>query len=167
MGKSIPKNPPKDPDHEFNACRYVLDNDRDGFPSSGFKSAIVRAAKDFDGMTMVDLKSALFVEGEIGKDGKTPLVHINCPEGPISRRDMVKIAKGTTDVRFRAQYTRWSAELKITFRTSMLTMEQVLSLVLVSGDYGVGEWRPNSPMSNSGTFGRYTILEDFITASTK
>jgi len=153
QGRKTPK-VAKDPEAEYDAAFYKLKGDEGGFgfPSIGFKSATVSAARFYgSSVTMTSLRQFLFFGGEVGEDGQQ-LVKI---EGtPEMREDVVRVGKGGTDLRYRPQFTEWSATLEVTYVKSALTRESVLSLIDAGGlGVGVGEWRPEK----KGDFGTYRI----------
>ncbi len=152
-GQPRKKKEARDPDGDFNAARYILPGDRDGFPAVAFKAAMVGAARLFDGVTMTALKQWLFVNGE----GPQQLVPI---EGVRSRReDMVRVGMGSADIRWRPQYDDWSATLLIDFVATAIAPESVLALVDAAGIGGVGEWRPSSPKGATGSYGRFRVAD--------
>lgn len=154
--KSRKKLEPKDPATEAEAATYRLPDGRPGMPATAFKSAIVGAARFFDGITLVETKQLIFVEGE----GADQLVAI---EGEsYIREDTPRIAMGTTDLRYRPCFPNWSATLQVTFVPTKIDPESVVHLVDAAGLGGVGEWRPSAPKSATGTFGRFTVADGDI-----
>ena len=149
------KKEPKDPVALFNASRYFLPDGRDGFPAVGFKAAIVGAARMFEGISMVQVKQMLRVEGE-GPNQYIPLIL----EGdPIMREDTVRVGMGTADLRYRAQYTEWAADLTIQYVPSQIGVDSIVTLVDAGGIGGVGEWRPSSPKGATGSYGTWEVAE--------
>jgi hypothetical protein len=155
-GKSRQKKEPKDPEGEFNEARYRLLDAGDGFPAVAFKSAIVGATRHFDGLTMVQVKQAVFIHGAKSADGHDLLVPIDAPD-PTMREDMVRVGMGTADLRYRPEYWPWEATLKIEFATTLLSAESLLNLIDAAGFGGVGEWRPSSPKGATGIYGRFEV----------
>lgn len=149
-----PKKEPKDPVANFEASRYRLDDERDGFPSTAFKASIVHAARLFDGITQVQIKQTVIVLGE-GTEQLVPLEY-----GEITmREDTPRNASGVADLRYRAQYWPWSAVLKVRTIGGQFDEKSVLALVDAAGIGGVGEWRPTSPKSATGTYGTFQVVE--------
>lgn len=145
---------PKVAEDEAEAATYRLEDGRPGMPATAFKAAIADAARHFEGVTIVMLKQAIFVGGE----GAEQLVPI---EGDsYVREDTPRNATGVADLRYRRCFVDWSAVLEITFVTSSIDLQSVLSLVNAAGLGGVGDWRPSSPRSKSGTFGRFAVDGD-------
>jgi hypothetical protein len=145
---------PKDPAAECDAARYRFEGEGDGFPAIAFKAATIGGARFYSGVTMTALRQYLFFDGDLGVDGQK-LVKIN---GEWSmREDVVRVGQGGTDLRYRPEYTNWSAVLDVRYVTSMLTQDSVLSLIGAGGmGVGVGEWRPEK----RGDFGTYDIAGD-------
>lgn len=154
QGRARVKKPPKDPEADFQASRYLLPDGRDAFPARAFKAAMVNACSQFDGITKVLTKQAIFIGG-IGPDMLIPI------EGEVSmREDQVRNATGVADVRFRAQISNWVATLNITYVSSALSQSTIVSLLDAAGFGGVGDWRPSAPKSASGTYGMFKVRRD-------
>lgn len=151
--KARAKKDPKDPIANFEASKYRMADGRDGFPATAFKAAIVHAGRMFDGITQVLLKQTVIVIGE-GQDQLLPLTY-----GDVTmREDTPRNASGVADLRYRAQYWPWSATLKVRTIAGQFDEESILSLVDAAGIGGVGEWRPTSPKSATGTFGTFEVV---------
>lgn len=150
QGRKSPRQA-KDPDAEYKAAFYHMNDGTYGFPAIAFKSATVGGARFYSGITMTQLKQFLFFRGEPGPDGQQ-LVKI---EGePHMREDVVRVGKGGTDLRYRPEFPVWRTTLKVVYVRSALTRNSVLSLVDAGGmGVGVGEWRPEK----DGDFGTYQI----------
>jgi hypothetical protein len=156
QGKPVEKKEPKSPaDEAFNAT-YWLQDGRPGMPATAFKAAIADAARHFDGIAIVTVKQSIFVEGE----GPDQLVGI---DGEIAmREDTPRNATGVADLRYRNQVWPWKADLRIEYVASALRPEALLALVDAAGLGGVGDWRPSSPKSKSGTFGRWNVTGEVV-----
>lgn len=152
--KARPKKEPKDPVANFEASRYRFEDERDGFPATGFKAAIVHAARLFDGITQVSLKQTVIVLGE----GPEQLVPLDYGEIKM-REDTPRNASGVADLRYRAQYWPWSCVLKVRTIGGQFDHGSILALVDAAGIGGVGEWRPTSPKSATGTYGTFEVVE--------
>lgn len=148
-----PKREAKDPAQEaFDSCYWL--NGKPAMPATAFKAAMVAACRFFDGLPMTQAKLFLYVEGE-GPDQLIPI------EGESSvRQDTPRNADGTADLRYRYQFYPWSAVLKVHFLPSVLTVDSVFALIDAAGRGGVGDWRPNSPKSATGTFGQFEVIEE-------
>lgn len=151
QGRKTPKTA-KDPEAEYEAAFHRLADGRYGFPAIAFKLATVGGARFYGkDVTMTGLKQYLFFRGEPGEDGQQ-LVPI---EGvPRMREDLVTVGRGGHDLRYRPEFSNWTATLDVTYVASALTQGSVLSLIDAGGmGVGVGEWRP----SKDGDFGTYRI----------
>lgn len=149
--KARTKKEAKDPVAEAEASLYRLDDGRPGMPATAFKAATVAAARFYEGVTMVALKSALFFEGE-GPDQLIPI------EGEATmREDTPRNATGVADLRYRYQLWPWTATLTVVYLPTLVDAESVINLVDAGGNGGVGDWRPSAPKSHTGTFGRYKV----------
>lgn len=144
---------PKNPQEEAEQATYWLDeaHTRPGMPATAFKAAMADSARYFNGLTIVGLKRALFVEGE----GDDQLVEVF---GELTmREDTPRNATGVADLRYRNMIWPWRARLTVVYLESMITAESVVAVVDAAGNSGVGDWRPSSPKSNSGTFGTFEV----------
>lgn len=153
QGRKTPKQP-KDPEAEYEAAFYKLKDGSYGFPSIAFKAATVGGARFYRDVTMTALKQFMFFRGEVGDDGRA-LTKIHGE--PHMREDVVVVGRGGSDLRYRPEFPEWRAELEVTYVTSALTRESVLSLIDAGGmGVGIGEWRPEK----DGDFGTYAIDQD-------
>jgi hypothetical protein len=150
QGRKSPKQA-KDPQAEYEAAFYRLGDGGYGFPSLAFKAATVGGARFYSGVTMTALKQFMYLRGEVGDDGRA-LTRI---EGePVMREDVVTVGRNGSDLRYRPQFSEWRATLEVTYVTSALTRNSVLSLIDAGGmGVGVGEWRPEK----DGDFGTYRV----------
>lgn len=152
--KARAKKDPKDPVANFQASRYVMDDGADGFPATGFKASIVHATRLFDGITQVLTKQTVLVVGH-GSEQLVPLAY-----GAVRmREDTVRNASGVADLRYRAEYWPWSAELHVRTIGGQFDRDSIMSLVDAAGIGGVGEWRPTAPKSATGTYGTFEVVE--------
>jgi len=139
----------KDPEADFNAARYVMEDGRDGFPAAGVKKAIANAFRFSDGIKKVEINGALHVEPG------AELIPIDCRE-MVMREDTVRISM-STDIRFRPEYRDWSMEFCVVFNSRAISPEQIVNLVNIAGfGIGIGEWRPE----RSGQFGMFHVAAD-------
>lgn len=150
-GKVKTAREPKDPEAEFQAAFYRLPDGTPGMPAPAFKAAMVSACRYFDGLTMTAAKQCFFVVGE-GQDQLVPI------KGEVRmREDMPRNANGGTDLRYRPGFWPWSAILKIKYPVSLMDDDSVVSLVEAAGLCGVGDWRPSSPKSATGSYGMFEV----------
>lgn len=147
------KKEPKNPEEEADFATYWLDSGEPGMPATAFKAATVEACRFFDKPSMVEARRMLFVAGE-GSDQLVPI------KGDRRlREDTPRNSGGTADLRYRYEYFPWSTVLTVRFLPSQITAESVIALIDAGGRCGVGDWRPGSPKSNTGTYGTYRIID--------
>lgn len=147
----------RDPQADYEAAFYRIaregEVDAYGFPVIAFKAATIGAARFYDkSVTMKALQQALFMTGITTKADPQQLVEI--VGEPHLREDVVRLGISGTDLRYRPEFTEWSATLRVTYVKSMLDRGSVVSLIDAGGmGVGVGEWRPE----RSGQFGTYQV----------
>lgn len=142
----------RDAEKEMAESLYLFeDGVRSGFPAVGFKAAMIRAGKQL-GFTMKDLQSWFMV---VGTDG-TDLIEI---EGDASlRTDMIRVATGGADIRYRPEYKKWRATLTIKYNSAVISPVQLAQLIETAGfGCGVGEWRPEK--AKTGNFGTFELIK--------
>lgn len=144
----------RDPQAEYEAAFYRT-KDGYGFPVTAFKAATIGAARFYSkDVSMTSLRQFLFMHGELSDADPQALVPIYGE--PRMREDVVRLGgpSRSADLRYRPEFPEWSTTLVVTFVTSSLSRESVLSLVDAGGlGIGVGEWRPEK----RGEFGTYRI----------
>jgi hypothetical protein len=151
QGRKSPK-VSRDPVADYEAAFYRT-KDGYGFPAVGFKACTVGAARFYGkDVRMVDLRQMLFFRGILSEKDPQPLVEI--VGEPHMREDVVRLGISGTDLRYRPEFSEWSATLEVIFVRSALTQESVVSLIDAGGmGVGVGEWRPE----HRGDFGTFEI----------
>lgn len=134
----------KDPEQDYIESLYPHPDGGYGFPAVAFKAAAVDAASFVDGITKVQMRGAFHVLGELLKiEGE-----------PSPREDMVKIAMGTSDIRFRGEFKQWAVTVPVQFNANAISAEQIVNMFSVAGfACGVGEWRPQ----RDGSYGRFHV----------
>lgn len=153
QGRKSPKRV-RDPEAEYEAAFYRT-KDGYGFPVTAFKAATIGAARFYGkDVSMTALRQFLFMHGELSDADPQALVPIYGE--PRMREDVVRLGgpSRSADLRYRPEFPEWSTTLLVTYVTSSLSRESVLSLVDAGGlGIGVGEWRPEK----RGEFGTYQI----------
>jgi hypothetical protein len=135
----------KDPQKDYEDSIYHHPDGGYGFPSVAFKNAAVSACRFTDGTKMTVARGAFHVEGEF--------VKIEGSE-PNPREDMVRVGMGTADIRYRAEFQNWNANVRLAYNKHALSKEQIVNLFNLAGfGVGVGEWRPEK----DGQFGRFHV----------
>lgn len=152
-GKATKGREKKNPKQQYLDSLYLFNNKKDtGFPAVGFKAAMTRAGKQL-GMNMTDTRGKFHVLAEEGDLVKVYGRH-------EMRKDMVRVANGNADVRFRGVYNEWKAKVSIVYNATTITEAQLANLLRMAGfSCGIGEWRPEK--SNSGSYGLFHLTEKF------
>jgi hypothetical protein len=153
IADKLSKKGERQPEDEAESCVYRLEDGRPGIQAVAFKAAMVGACRFFDSLKMTEAKLLFFVEG----DGPDQLVAIDGE--PHLREDTPRNANGGADLRYRYAFFPWSATLRIRFTPKSIDADSVASLVDAAGRVGVGDWRPGSPRSSTGTFGTFRVKE--------
>lgn len=118
-----------------------------GFPAVGFKRAAVDACSHVSNITKVLARGAFHIEGDV----------IEIKGTPNMREDMVRIAMGTADIRYRGEFKTWSVALTIRYNTGTLSAEQIVNLFNTAGfAIGVGENRPQK----NGSWGLFHVARE-------
>jgi hypothetical protein len=143
MKKGTQAKEAKDPQRDYEESLYHLEGGGYGFPAVGVKACAIRGAKGL-GMVMSDTRAAFHIEGDLLKiDGE-----------PRPREDMVRVGMGTADLRYRAEFVKWSIDLPVTFNARIISAEQIVAMLDAGGfGTGLGEWRPEK----DGQFGRFHV----------
>lgn len=149
----------RDPEAEYLAAFYRLDRgdgvERHGFPVTAFKAATVGAGRFYGkAVRMTELRQFLFMHGELTPADPQQLVEIIGE--PHMREDVVRLSgpSRSADLRYRPEFWPWSAVLRVTYVTTSLSRDSVVSLIDAGGlGVGVGEWRPEK----RGEFGTYQV----------
>ena len=144
----------RNPQEDFEQAQYRLEDGSHGFPAAAFKQAAIRGAK-YAGLVMADAKGAFHVQHDGFGSDRTMLVRLICDE-PIMRTDMVRIAMGTADIRYRPEYSNWSAIVTVRFNRRLYSTEQIVNMFNFGGFHaGIGEWRPEL----GGSMGMFHVAE--------
>lgn len=150
----------RDPQSEYLAAFYRIADedgaDRYGHPVTAFKAATTGAARFYGrDVPMTALRQFMFFRGLITKADAQQLIEIHGV--PQMREDVVRLNGRTAYLRYRPEFPEWTATLQITYVTSSLSRQSILSLIDAGGmGVGVGDWRPE----NDGVFGTYMIDPD-------
>lgn len=141
---------PRNPEQEYKDSLYLMnDQIRYGFPTSKIKKAIVMAAHRDLGLPRTSVRSGLFI---LCEDGEW-LSPINSPDGPKMRKDIVRLASGVPDMRFRGSFPTWEIDLRVEIDLDKLSLQDSLNLIERSGHgVGIGEARPEKSDIGWGRF---------------
>ncbi len=128
----------------------IKDGAKFGFPVTAIKQSANSSAYRLNWVrNQMELRSAYFLESEFGDMFE---IQGSIPE---MREDMVRIGMGTADLRYRAEFKEWSADIVLKYNASgSMSLEQILNCINAGGfACGIGEWRPEK----DGDFGRYHV----------
>lgn len=126
-------------------AKAIKNGARFGFPATAFKAAAVSAGYRA-GLTKdkVSTNGAFHIQGDMVEIFGTP----------IMREDMVRVANGAPDIRYRGMFPEWEAEIELTYNANVISPEQLVNLVNYGGyACGIGERRPEK----GGDWGRYKV----------
>jgi len=141
-----------DPEAEFMEACYFLSDGGYGFPVTGLKDCIRRGGHKDLGIPMTLVSRGFFIHAD-----ESDLIRIDCEAGPKMREDPVRVGMGSTDLRYRPEFSRWGMTINFEFDTEWLTLETIAALVERGGfGIGIGEWRPEK----GGEYGRFKLAED-------
>lgn len=153
----------KDPKADFDASMYRFADGGHGFPSVAFKGAAVTAATSVSGITKVAARQAFHILGEDADiagafEGSCSRVNLVRIDGyPQMREDMVRVGMGTADLRYRAEFPKWSVKVLVRYNANVLSEAQLLNLLNTAGfAVGVGEWRPEK----DGQYGMFHVATE-------
>lgn len=154
-----PKNKKKeyDPKTESDLLRHVSTEGWDGFHAASVRGAMISACRNVKTAKMTEMKQAIFVIADGHDDKGTPLVKIDCEDRSI-HNGTVRLANGTAAVRNRPIYPTWAATVRLQVFAGLLSSESAVNLLALAGRFcGIGEWRPSSKESTTGSFGTFEI----------
>ena len=146
----------------------IANGARFGFPVTAFKQAAISAAYRLGWVRdKMGLRGAFFINADANTVYGSALANPNDvsssyvvekpmdmveihSDAPIMREDMVRIGMGTADIRYRAEFRNWSADLKISYNKSgQFSLDSIVNIINAGGYVcGVGEWRPERDGSN-------------------
>jgi len=139
----------RNPEEEMQAAAYYTENGEYGVPAMAIKSAIVGAAHKDLGIEKTLVRKGLFLRCT-DSNGVLPMRYSEV----VMREDMVRVGRGSTDLRYRPEFRDWEVDLVMEIDTDLLTVSDVVNLLNRSGfGIGVGEWRPEK----NGEFGRFEV----------
>ena len=123
---------------------------RFGFSVTAVKQAANSAAYRLGWVkNQMELRGSYFLEGGFGDYFEIKYEDLRM------REDMVRIGLGSADLRYRAEFSGWYADLVLKYNAnSNMTIEQIINCINAGGfACGIGEWRPEK----DGSFGMYHV----------
>lgn len=142
----------KEPQKDYEEAKYLTTDGKPAIPVIAFKKAMIRASKSL-GLKMIDARTSFFVLGKYSEQAGCEVLELT---GQFSmREDIVRVAKGGTDLRYRPQLNNWTATICIGYNNSQISFDQLVNMLNLAGyGIGVGDWRPEK----DGSFGRFTVI---------
>jgi hypothetical protein len=139
----------RDPKAEFESAMYRTEDGRHGVPVLALKAAIIGAAHKDLGVEKTLVRKALFLPCD-DANGVLPMI---CDK-PVMREDYVRVGQGSTDLRYRPEFPKWSVTFDLEYDADLLTVNDIANLINRAG-FGVGlcEWRPE----RGGEYGRFRL----------
>ena len=146
----------RDYQDEFKQAMYESEKGWRGIPAASFRKAIVSACRSVN-FKMTLAKLSVFVEADgFDKHDGTPLVKI---EGtPELCLHPVRNATGVVDIRARAMWKKWSANVRIKYDADQFNQNDIANLLMRVGvQVGIGEGRPDSKASTGMGWGLFEL----------
>jgi len=146
----------------FNGARYIAEDGWDGIPAGAFRAAMINAVScaniPRNEFNMTQAKMAIFIIPDgIDKVSKRDLVRIYGK--PEIYSVMQPTSGGGPYMSHRPMYRNWSCKLRIKFNAGKIDEQGCLNLLTLAGAFvGVGEHRPSSPESKTGSNGLFEII---------
>jgi hypothetical protein len=148
-GKKTKNRDVRNPEEEGRNAAYRTDDGKYGVPALAIKSSMIGAAHKDIGIEKTLVKKALFI---ICEDSKKVL-SMDCDE-PVITEDPVRVGSGSTDLRYRPYYHRWTVDVQFEIDKELLQVKDLVNLIDRAGfGVGIGEWRPEK----GGEYGRFEV----------
>ena len=156
QAKKGKKRDPRDFEDDYKQAFHIAEEGWCGIPASSFRNAMISACR-LVGFKMTLAKLGIFVEADgFDKIDGTPLIKIQGT--PEKVEHFVRNATGVADIRVRAMWRQWSANLIVKYDADMFSKEDVANLMLrVGAQVGIGEDRPDGKQSAGMGWGTFTI----------
>jgi hypothetical protein len=144
---------------EFEGAMYISSDGWRGIPAPAFRNGMISACRIVNfKMTLAKLSIFVEADGYDAIDG-TPLVKITGE--PMSYESLVRNATGVADIRTRAMWREWSANVTVRWDADQFNVNDVTNLLArVGAQVGVGEGRPDSKSSAGLGFGLFKLKEN-------
>lgn len=158
-GKKGKQREAKDFQKAYEEAQYISREGWHGIPAASFRKACISACRVV-GFKMTHAKLGIFVvpDGFDARDG-TPLVRIKGK--PQMRVHPVRNDNGSADLRARAFFDEWSADITMRYDSDMFVAQDIVHLLMRAGmQVGIGEGRPDSRESAGMDWGLYRLKEE-------
>jgi hypothetical protein len=136
----------RDPSGEGSAACYRTESGEYGLPAMAVKSAMIQVAHRDAGLPRTTVRKAI-------RFREAGVIPMHCSE-PKIREDVCRVGMNQTDLRYRPEFSEWSAEITFLYDADLLTISDVINLVNRAGfSVGIGEWRPEK----DGEYGTFEV----------
>jgi hypothetical protein len=135
---------------------HRIDKKTIGVPAVSFKAAMITTIGALGvGVHMTNARKLMYV---LPDDRHPSLLKLDCTS-PEPFDAAVRVKRGGADMRYRYMIHHWGVRgLRVQFNPQIIKPEQVALLLNHAGFMnGIGDWRPGSKESNTGTYGRWHI----------
>ena len=157
-GKAAKGRPLRNPVADYENGFYRLPDGSPAFPLLSFKSCAVTACTSL-GKEISKVAARQFFRVVAEKDcGDLIKIHYpkDCP--PRMRTDMIRVGNRKADLRYRPEFQKWGAKLRIQFNSRAISQEQVVNLLNLGGfAVGIGDHRPEC----DGDKGCFEVVDKF------
>lgn len=143
-------------DAEYAWMEALKNGARFGFPVGGIKQAANSAAfRNGWVPNQMGLRGAFFMHSSDGEYAEIKDVNTGDRCIPEMREDMVRIGKGTADIRYRGEFRDWFMEFTLEYNASgQYSLDDIINCIAAGGYMvGIGEWRPEK----DGMFGTFRV----------
>jgi len=147
----------RDFDEDMRNAMHISEEGWQGIPAGAFRNAMISACR-LVGFKMTLAKLSVFVIADgLDKVDGVPLVQF---EGTPERHEMAaRVGMGTTDIRIRPMWRRWSATVKVRYDADQFTETDLANLMTrVGAQVGIGEGRPDSRTSCGMGWGTFEVV---------
>lgn len=146
----------RDFDADFESAKHISTDGWSGIPASAFRNGLISACR-LVGFKMTLAKLSVFVEGDgFDRVDAVPLIKIDGKAEPHIMH--ARNATGVCDIRVRAKFWPWSADVNVSYDSDQFTAADVANLLLrVGQQVGIGEGRPDSKNSGGMGWGTFTV----------
>ena len=144
----------RNPMNEFEEATYFISRnpDRYGVSANAFYAAALDAALAL-GAKKSEMRRSFSVRPD-AFTGDGPMVEVHTPTPPVMREDTVTVGMGSSDLRYRPEFTEWSCRLRVVFDARQVSAEQIANLFRQAGfSTGIGEWR----QEKAGFYGAFDV----------
>lgn len=146
----------RDFDEDFRQAMHYSEEGWNGIPAGALRAGMISACR-LVGFKMTLAKLSVFVQADgFDRIDDVPLIKIDADPQP--HRMHVRNATGVADLRVRAMFWPWSANLRICYDAGQFSTTDVANLLLrVGSQVGIGEGRPDSKSSAGMGWGTFSI----------